>query len=136
MKDDPGPTQSTIRSEWALLLHSFLDEDSNFEIIDRIRLDQDQMSIEEIDSVKRKLSDERKIFNQRIELIKEELDEKQQIIANLELVGSDTEEITNEIEQLQSEGQQISDKLEKIDLKIKKLHDLKDALLIHQQEVS
>lgn len=137
MKDDPDPTASTIRSEWALLLHSFLDEIANpVEIIDRIQVEQSTMNLDEIESLKKKLSDERKIFFQRIEVIKIQLEEKNQLVSNLELVGSNTDEVQAEIAELQVEGQQISDKIERLDLKIKKLHEVKEALLIHQQAVS
>lgn len=137
MKDDPYPTQSTIRSEWALLLHSFLDEDSNpVEIIDRIRMDADPMTLDEVQSLKKKLSDERKLLNLRVEAIKEQLESNSQILANLELVGSNTEEILAENEALHAEGEEVTEKLASLGTKIKKLHDLQDALLIHQQEVS
>lgn len=137
MKDDPDPTQSTIRSEWALLLHSFLDEDSSpIEILDRIQLDPDPMTLEEVKLLKKKLSDERKLLNQRIEVIKAQLDKNNRVLSNLELVGSDTEEVVEDNEKLQAEGESITEKLVRLDTKIKKLHELNDALLIHQQEVS
>ena len=67
MNDDY--TQGSLRQEWSLLIHSFLEDDSNkLELVDKMR--NSELSGERIKSLKKELSSQRKKLNQAIEKLK------------------------------------------------------------------
>lgn len=116
-----------LRDEWSLLLHSFLDEQSDSsQTISK--LNQSGMSIDQIKSVKKDLSSRRKKMNQSIEKIKIKIDQMNSVIENLELVGSDVTGLQKEINSLNTEGESIFEQIMAVDTKIKKLHELQDQL--------
>lgn len=117
-----------LRDEWSLLLHSFLDEQSDSSQTLN-KLNQSGMSIDQIKSVKKDLSSRRKKMNQAIEKIKIKIDQMNSVIENLELVGSDVSSLQKEISSLSTEGEHISEQIMAVDAKIKKLHELQDQVL-------
>jgi methyl-accepting chemotaxis protein len=117
-----------LRDEWSLLLHSFLDEQSDSSQTLN-KLNQSGMSIDQIKSVKKDLSSRRKKMNQAIEKIKIKIDQMNSVIENLELVGSDVSNLQKEISSLSTEGEHISEQIMAVDAKIKKLHELQDQVL-------
>lgn len=125
MNDGIGP--KGLRDEWSLLLHSFLGENSEDPVlIDRIQAG--DMSADKIKLVKKELSSRRKKMNQSIEKIKIKIEQVSNVIENLELVGSDASGLIREIDFLSNEGEKISEQVMSLDQKIKKLHDLQDAI--------
>jgi cell division FtsZ-interacting protein ZapD len=111
-----------LRDEWALLLHSFLEEDSiKPELVQQLR----QM---DVSSVKKELSTKRKKLNQAIEKIKIKIEQVSSVIENLELVGSDTSGLNKEIDFLSREGERISEEIFTLDNKLKKIHELQDQV--------
>jgi prefoldin subunit 5 len=124
MKDDDY-TQSGLKQEWSLLIHSFLEEDTNkLELVDKMR--NSELSVDRIKAIKKDLSSQRKKLNQAIEKIKIKIDQVSMVIENLNLVGSDTSGLIKEIDFLSHEGEKISEQISTLDLKIKKIHELQD----------
>lgn len=123
MKDDSS--QNGLKQEWSLLIHSFLEDDSNkFKIVDRLK--SADISVERIKTVKKELSAQRKKMNQAIEKIKIKIDQVSTVIENLKLVGSDTTGLLKEIDFLNNEGEKISEEVLVLDQKIKRIHELQE----------
>ena len=117
-----------LRAEWSLLVHSFLDEKSEKpELIDQLKAA--ELSIEEIKVIKKELTSKRKKMNQSIEKIKIKIDQVNNVIENLGLVGSDPAGLLKEIDFLSNEGERISEEVMTLDQKIKKLHELQDLIV-------
>ena len=125
--NDGSISPKGLRDEWSLLLHSFLDEQSDSSQT-LSKLNQSGMSIDQIKTVKKDLSSRRKKMNQAIEKIKIKIDQMSNVIENLELVGSDVSNLQKEIGSLSTEGERISEQIIDVDSKIKKLHELQDQL--------
>ncbi len=120
-------TPNGLRGEWSLLLHSFLEESvESTQIIDQMK--SAALSIDQIKVIKKDLSSKRKKMNQSIEKIKIKIEQVNNVIENLELVGSDTLGLTKEIDFLSHEGEKISEEVFVLDKKIKKLHELQDLI--------
>ena len=116
-----------LRGEWSLLLHSFLEEKvESDQIIDQMK--SSALSVDQIKVIKKELSSKRKKMNQSIERIKIKIEQVNNVIENLELVGSDTAGLIKEINFLNNEGEQISEQVFVLDNKIKKLHELQDII--------
>lgn len=127
--NDGSRSFSGLREEWSLLVHSIIDD--NTEAIQKTeKLNLQNLSLEQIKIVKRDLSQQRKHLNLKIENIKTRIDHLFSILENLELVGSGTEEIKSEIDALHIEGEKISAEISAIDMKLKKIHELKDKLIL------
>ena len=129
--NDGSISPKGLRDEWSLLLHSFLDEQSDSSQT-LSKLNQSDMTIDQIKSVKKDLSSRRKKMNQAIEKIKIKMDQMSNVIENLELVGSDVGSLQKEIISLSNEGERISEQIVAVDTKLKKLHELQDHLLAAQ----
>jgi len=123
MKDDSS--QSGLKQEWSLLIHSFLEEDMNkLDIVDKMK--SSELSIERIKSIKKELSAQRKKMNQAIEKIKIKIDQVSTVIENLRLVGSDTSGLVKEIDFLSNEGEKMFEEVLMLDQKIKRIHELQE----------
>lgn len=122
-----GSSPKGLRDEWSLLLHSFLDDESQAtDLMARVR--SQPMSVEQIKLVRKELSSKRKKMNQSIEKIKIKIEQVSTVIENLELVGSETAGLHQEIDFLSHEGEKISEEVLSLDRKIRKLHDLQEDL--------
>ena len=118
---------SGLRGEWSLLLHSFLEENvESAQLLEQIKYS--ALSIDQIKVIKKDLSSKRKKMNQSIEKIKIKIEQVNNVIENLELVGSDTTGLNKQIDFLSNEGEQISVEVFTLDKKIKKLHELQDLI--------
>lgn len=123
MKDDSS--QNGLKKEWSLLIHSFLEDDSNkLQIVDKVK--SPEFSVDRIRTIKKELSAQRKKMNQAIEKIKIKIDQVSTVIENLRLVGSDTRGLVKEIEFLNTEGEKISEEVLLLDQKIKRIHELQE----------
>lgn len=124
MKDDSS--QSGLKQEWSLLIHSFLEDDTNkLEIVDKMK-SSIELSGERIKSIKKELSAQRKKINQAIEKIKIKIEQVSMVIENLRLVGSDTTGLIKEIDFLSNEGEKMSEEALLLDKKIKRIHELQE----------
>jgi hypothetical protein len=126
--NDGSRNFSGLREEWSLLVHSIIDDNVQTEKIDKANLQ--NLSLDQIKIVKRELSDQRKNLNLKIEHIKGRIEHAVSVIENLELVGSDPDEIKSEIEDLNIEGEKISSEIAALDMKLNKIHQLKDKLIL------
>src|SRR3989344_1695597 len=120
MNDGPSNI-SGLQKEWSLLVHSFLDQD----IPDRKlveKLNSQDLTLEQVNTLRKDLSQRRQGLNQKIETIKLEIE-------SLSLVGSSIEETQTEIEALHQQGEKLSIEILSIDHKINKIHDLTDRLM-------
>lgn len=124
MSDDI--TKNTLRTEWSLLVESFID-DSELEITKK-NLKLKGMSLEFVVEQIKDLSGQKKILFQRIEKLKNEIEQQQAVLENLVLVGSDTSEVMAAIDRLQEQGQLLSEEIMKIDEKLKKMRSLEGQL--------
>lgn len=116
-----------LRDEWSLLLHSFLDE--GFEKQNLVEhMKSSELSLDEIKIIRKELSSKRKKMNQSIEKIKIKIDQVNNVIENLRLVGSDSSGLVKEIDFLHHEGEKISEEVLDLDKKINKLHELQDLV--------
>jgi len=115
-------TKKTLRTEWSLLVESFID-DSELEVT-KNKLNLKGLSLEFVVEQIKELSGQKKILFQKIEKIKNEIEQQQAIHENLLLVGSDTQEINFQLDKLQEQGQLISEEIQKIDEKLKKMRAL------------
>lgn len=127
--NDGSRSFNGLREEWSLLVHSIID-DTNEPSEKSEKLNLQELSLEQIKSVRSDLSQQKKLLHLKIENIKNRIDLLGSIIENLELVGSDPDQIMIEIQLLNDEGQTISDEIAKLDSKIKKIHELKDKLVL------
>ncbi len=115
-----------LKEEWKLLLHSFLENNSKQdELLDEVR----KLSVEQLQTIKKDLSQRRKKLNQAIEKIKIKIDQVNNVIDNLNLVGSDSTGLVKEIDFLNREGEKISEEIFSVDEKIKKIHGLQDQTM-------
>lgn len=114
--------KKTLRTEWSLLVESFID-DSELEVT-KNKLNLKGLSLEFVIEQIKELSGQKKILFQKIEKIKNEIEQQQAIHENLLLVGSDTQEINFQLDKLQEQGQLISEEIQKIDEKLKKMRAL------------
>lgn len=121
-------SRNGLREEWSLLVHSIIDDTTETKKIDKVNLQ--DLSLEQIKVVKRDLSNQRKNLNVKIESIKTRIEHLYTVIENLELVGSDPDEVKAEIDQLHQEGENIAAEMTALDIKLKKVHDLKDRLVL------
>jgi hypothetical protein len=126
--NDGSRNFSGLREEWSLLVHSIIDDSTVTEKIEKTNLQ--ILSLDQIKIVKRELSDQRKTLNLKIEHIKGRIEHAVSVIENLELVGSDPDEIKSEIEDLNIEGEKISSEIAALDMKLNKIHQLKDKLIL------
>lgn len=118
-----------LRAEWSMLVHSFLEENTEKnQIIEKMKAS--ELSVEEIKLIKKELSSKRKKMNQTIEKIKIKIEQVSGVIENLALVGSDPAGLMKEIDFLSNEGEKISEEVLTLDQKIKKLHDLQDLIAV------
>lgn len=124
MSDDS--LKNTLRTEWSLLVESFID-DSELEITKK-NLKLKGMSLEFVVEQIKDLSGQKKSLFQRIEKLKHEIEQQQAVLENLVLVGSDTREVSNQIDRLQAQGQQLSEEIMRIDEKLKKMRSLEGQL--------
>ena len=124
-----GPSNfSGLQKEWSLLVHSFLDQaPKDKKIISK--LNPQALSLDQIGIVKKDLSQQRKILNQKIETINLQIDKLSGIIENLKLVGSETSEFHDEIDLLHLQGEKISSQIYSVEQKIAKIHDLNDRMI-------
>ncbi len=123
MNDGPS-NYSSLRQEWSLLVHSFLDHQP-----EEKNLNADDLSVEQVNLLQKDLSQKRKKLNQKIEGIKSRMDELHAISEILILVGSDNSEIQSELSQLNVDGEKISNEIFSTETKIKKTHELKEKML-------
>ncbi len=129
MNTTKGP--KGLREEWSLLLHSFLNEDPHQQtekqkLVEKMK--SAELTLDEIKIIKKELSSKRKKMNQSIEKIKIKIDQVNNVIENLRLVGSDSTGLVKEIDFLSHEGEKISEEVMDLDQKIKKLHELQDMV--------
>ncbi len=126
MNDDSG----SLRQQWSILINSFIEEDSEEKLL---KLKSLNLSFDEIQDYSKELSQQRKFLNQKIEHIKEQIDEKYAIIETLQLVKSDISEVVKEIEDLNRQGEVLSQEMVKMERKSKSLRRAEQILFSEDQ---
>lgn len=121
MNDDDSDKspKATLKSEWTFLLESFV-EDLELTPYKTVN----GLPHEFITETMRSLSEQRHTLFQQIENIKEQIEENYTVIENLELVGSDTQEVLSRIASLHEQGASLTDALGQLDRQIKKTRTL------------
>lgn len=125
--------QNSLRNEWKLLIHSFLEEtldpfDDSLSHL-KIRFKEKTTSFTEIQKIKKSLSTEKKHLNQKIESIKFQIDQLGSTLQNLELVGSDMSESNEKLNELVRQGEETSLLIELLDTKLHKIRNLESGLV-------
>ena len=127
MNDGPS-SFGGLQKEWSLLVHSFLDQaPTDKKIIPK--LNPQDLTMDQVKILKKDLSHQRKVLNQKIEAIKSEIEKLSNVIENLKLVGSSTANFHDEIDLLHQSGEKISGEIFIVEQKINKIHDLKDRMM-------
>lgn len=127
--NDGSRSFNGLREEWSLLVHSIIDDTEESKPKSE-KLILNDLSLEQIMSVRSDLSQQKQVLHLKIEKIKNQIDNLGSVIENLELVGSDPDPIVLEIQTLNDQGQAISSQIAILDSKIKKIHELKDKLVL------
>lgn len=141
MNDGSGKGKNnSLRSEWSILIQSFVEEDSVEDISDKNhnligQLKSQGLTFQDLKAYAKHLSMERKSINNQIEAIKNSIDNKHQTIENLILVKSDTSNILAEIEALNEQGEQLSNKMTQIERKSKSLRLAESLFLTEPEEL-
>lgn len=125
--------QNSLRTEWKLLIHSFLEEpqDTSEESLShlKIRIKEKKTTFTEIQKIKKGLSTEKKHLNQKIESIKFQIDQLSTTLQNLELVGSDMSEANESLNELVRSGEETSMLIEIVDNKLRKIRNLESGII-------
>ena len=117
---------NTIRSEWTLLLNSFIDDNEKVDQKGHQKLKEASQPAFHNDDYAKNLSLTKHHLYQKIEEIKAQIDETTQIIENLKLVGSDTDGLDKALDDLHKQGEIVSLEIQEIDHKIKKIRRSQD----------
>ena len=112
---------NTIKSEWTLLLNSFIDEDEKVGKKDSQKLKEHSQPVFRSEDYAKNLSLNKHHLYQKIEDIKAQIEEISQIIENLKLVGSSTDDLNLDLDRLHQEGEATSLEIHEIENKIKKI---------------
>ncbi|MFN7904957.1 MAG: hypothetical protein ACK5P5_07210 [Pseudobdellovibrionaceae bacterium] len=88
---------------------------------------------DQILSITKSLSDERKKINQKLERIHKELDLLSIKLDSLKLVGGDDEKTFERISELNNQGEQLSLQLEKLDANLKLVRDQREQLILSME---
>ncbi len=112
---------NTIKSEWALLLNSFIDENEKTDVKTKDLPNNAIYNDDYAKQLSKTLSLAKHQLHQKIEDIKAQIDETGQIIENLKLVGSDTDGLNSALDDLHKQGETVSLEIQEIDHKIKKI---------------
>ncbi len=133
-----GTKNKSLRSEWSILVQSFVEDDSVEDTADKNqkligKLKSQGLTFEDLKAYAKHLSIERKSINNQIEDIKNSIEDKNQTIENLILVKSDTSDVLAEIDELNQLGEQLSKKMSQIEKKSKSLR-LAESLFLAQTE--
>lgn len=125
--------QNSLKTEWKLLIHTFLEDpsDTSEESIShlKIRIKEKKTTLTEIQKIKKSLSSEKKMLNQKIESIKFAMDELSMTMQNLELVGSDLTETNEKLNELVRSGEETSLLLDLVDRKLQKIRNLESGIV-------
>ncbi len=117
---------NTIKSEWALLLNSFIDENEKTDVKTKDLPNNAIYNDDYAKQLSKTLSLAKHQLHQKIEEIKAQIDETTQIIENLKLVGSDTDGLDKALDDLHKQGEIVSLEIQEIDHKIKKIRRSQD----------
>lgn len=114
-KSDPKTSfVQDLKTEWSLFWAGFKADDET------LPLDKpEELSLDQLKTLKKSLSDERKKLNQKLESIRKEIDVNTAKVDSLKIVGGKTEEILLRIADLNDQGQKVSEQLARMDHRLK-----------------
>lgn len=129
MKDDPDPNNhsnnsnisKSLNHEWTLLMDSFVDNPV-------IPMEQKIYNVDDLKNSKKMLSERRREANLKLEIIKNRIEQLNQVSENLILVGSDPQSAQEEIQQLYLEGEKLHSEIQQIENQIKKIREVEEDL--------
>jgi hypothetical protein len=116
--ENDGSSSSTgflggLKLEWNLFWLSLTEATENEE--NKI----ESLSQSQLNSLKRVLSNDKKLLNQKLESLKKEIDLNLAKLEALKLVGAPTEDTFKNLESLHDVGEKIATEINKIDEKLK-----------------
>lgn len=115
-KADAGFVES-LKNEWNLFWAGFSSDDEA--AANLARNAPEQLNLDQLKTIKKSLSDERKSLNQRLETLRKEIDINQAKLESLRIVGGSIEEIQQRLSELNDQGQNISEQLARVDHRLK-----------------
>lgn len=116
-----------MKNEWSLFWGSLAGEED--ESVETAMEDVDgleSMTLEDVRTLTRELSDDRKRLNQRLESLAKELELNSAKLESLKLVGGEPEETLGRMQELSEQGQQLSLEMARLDMRLRKARDLED----------
>lgn len=117
----------TLKNEWSLLMDMFQGED--LEAKDAFETGKlEVLSLNQIRSMTKALSEDRKKINQRLESLNKELDLNAAKLESLRLGGQDHEQTLSRIHELTDLGQNLSEALDKLDSRLKEARQKEEEL--------
>lgn len=127
--------QSLIK-EWSLFWASItedFEEDKDLELPDgKLQA----LSLEQIQTMMKALSVDRKTLHQEMELLKEKLDEENNKLETVKLVQGDVQSVLQQIDQYHEIGQALNEALTKIDERIREARQQEQFLLEKHESMS
>lgn len=135
---------SGLKTEWSLFWQTILTDEVETESdpsdinskdpFENGKLE--SLSYEQIKTITRALSSDRKLLNQRLEALNQELEENAAKVESLKLVGGDFEQPLQKINELSDEGQTLSDKLDKINQRLRLAREREDEIKMARKRSS
>jgi hypothetical protein len=121
-----------LKTEWNLFWQTILGEDENPEsseikdpfITGRLEV----LTLDQVKAITKALSSDRKVLNQRLEVINKELEENTAKLESLKLVGGDVDEASQKINELSDLGQSLSEQLDRINNRLKIARSREDEI--------
>lgn len=106
----------SLKNEWNLFWAGFQSDETSIEIAKK---DPEELSLDQLKTLKKTLSDERKKLNQRLETLRKEIEINTAKLDSLKIVGGEIEETLQRLSELNDSGQQISEQLARVDHRLK-----------------
>lgn len=114
--DHPESFVESLKNEWNLFWAGFQSDD---EVAEVAKNKPEDLSLDQLKSIKKSLSDERKRLNQRLETLRKEIEINTAKLDSLKIVGGKIDETLQRLSELNDSGQQISEQLARVDHRLK-----------------
>jgi len=132
LKEEPDSFVDGLKNEWSLFWASFAGDD---EVPKELLPDQAVLTLEQIKTITKALSANRKKLNLKLEEIRKELEESATRLETLKLVGSPADETLQHLGKLSDQGQLVNEQLNKVNERLRLARRREDEIKKANQEV-
>lgn len=116
-----------LKNEWSLFWGSLSGDDEPTVEHELLEVDGlESLTLEDVRTLTRELSDNRRSLNQRLESLAKELELNNAKLESLRLVGAEDDETVGRIGVLGEEGRRLAIELARIDVKLRRARELED----------